>query len=484
MTSIVFASFYFGFIGGNAKYTQGVVYPNAGFDFPINYIEPEDNSNRVFILEQKGKVMVFDKTDSGNQRVALDLSKRTNFHYDWEGGLLGIVFSPQFTIDNFVYLFYTVNDTSRDPDVDNCGPCVNSTISRFTIDQNDKNKINESSELIILKIPQFRSWHRGGQLNFGPDGNLFINVGDSLQGGADLTDFYGKILRVDVSTPAGGLNYSIPFDNPFIGNIQGYREEIYAYGLQNPWRSSFDPLTSTFWVADVGLDSWEEISVVESGKNYGWPYMEGNDCSQNHPNCDVNNYTKPVFSYPHERNSSDSFFDKILGRSDEVDEPLGTAVIGGYVYRGSNFQELKGKYIFADYTGVVWALDYNFISGSVKSTEFITRFPDTISSIGVGNDDELYFTGHVLGYIYRLRYLADAFVTFLLFILITFSASTILATIWISIKLRGSEEPVSFKSQIKPILKRALIIFIVILFLIGLSFLLQLIYYSLYQRES
>ncbi|OLS24032.1 MAG: Soluble aldose sugar dehydrogenase YliI precursor [Candidatus Heimdallarchaeota archaeon LC_2] len=484
MTSMVFAAFYFGYIGGSAKYAQGVVYPNTGFDFPINYIEPNDDTNRVFILEQKGKVMVFDKNDAGNSKAALDLGKRSNFHYDWEGGLLGITFSPQFSIDKYVYIFYTVNDTSRHKSVDNCDPCVNSTISRFTIDRSDSNKINESSELKILKIPQFRSWHRGGQLNFGPDGNLFINVGDSLQGGDDLTDFYGKILRVDVNTQSNGLNYSIPLDNPFVGNLEGYREEIYAYGLRNPWRGSFDTLTSTFWVGDVGLDSWEEINVVESGKNYGWPYVEGIECTQNHLDCNMNNYTGPVLAYPHQRNSSDTFLDKILGNSDEINDPIGTAIIGGFVYRGSDFPDLVGKYIFADYTGIVWALSYDFISKSFQSTEFLTRFPETISSIGEGTDGELFFTGHILGYIYRLRYLADAIVTFLLLVFIALSGSILISTIWIGFKLKGRVEPINYKTLIKPILKRSLIIFVIILILIGLSFLLRLIFYSIYQRES
>ncbi|MHA2099985.1 MAG: PQQ-dependent sugar dehydrogenase, partial [Candidatus Kariarchaeaceae archaeon] len=468
MTSLVFAGFYFGYIGGGSKFAQGVVYSSDEFEFPINYIEPNDGTNRAFILEQKGKVIVFEKGNVGDKKVALDLKAVRDFHFDWEGGLLGIEFSPNFVVDNYVYLFYTANDTTRHPSTDSCTTCINSILSRFTIDTDNPNKLNESSELILLQIPQFREWHRAGQLNFGPDGMLYVNVGEGLQGGDDLNDFYGKILRIDVTTTSPGLNYSIPVDNPFVGNLNGFKEEIYAYGLRNPWRSSFDFLTGTLWVADVGLDSWEEINIVREGQDYGWPFMEGTYCTDDWLGCSTENYTAPNYVYPHKKNTSSSFFERIFGNQDELDKPSGRAIIGGHVYRGSNFPELIGKYVFADYSGVVWALDYDFINDEVETVEYITRFPDTISSVGKTSSGELYFTGHLLGYIYKLEYLTNFIVTVVVFLLIAISASMIFATLWVNFRVKGKTEPFDFRKLMKPILNRSMIIFMIIILLIGL----------------
>ncbi|MFV2016399.1 MAG: sorbosone dehydrogenase family protein, partial [Candidatus Heimdallarchaeota archaeon] len=368
---------------------------------------------------------------------------------------------------------------SRDPDTDNCNPCINLTISRFTIDNQNKNKINESSELIFLKIPQSRRNHRGGQLTFGPDGMLYISIGDGTMGTAGrLTDYNGKILRVDVSAGSGGLNYTIPPDNPFAGNSEGYKEEIYAYGLRNPWRTSFDKVTGTFWVGDVGNFTWEEINIVESGDNYGWPAKEGNDCVYFRATC-PGNFTDPLVAYPHEPEDSSTFLEKLFGLSNELDKPSGTSVIGGFVYRGSNFPELVGKYIFADYTGGVWAIEYNFIAQSLESIEFLTRFPDTISSIGQGLDGELYFTGHLLGYIYEIKSLTNFIISITVILLIMISVSAIIGTIWVKLSLKRKKQTFDLRAELRSILNRAMFVFIVILLLIGLTYLIQLIFYSL-----
>lgn len=484
MTSIVFAGFYFGYIGSGSRFAQGVVYQSDEFTFPINYVEPDDDSDRVFILEQKGKVIVFDKDNVKNKKVAIDLDPIREFHFDWEGGLLGMEFSPQFATDNLLYLFYTVNDTSRHPDTNDCQPCINLTISRFTIDNNDRNKINASSELILLKIPQSRTNHRGGQLSFGPDGMFYVNIGDGTMGTAgSLTDFLGKILRIDVRSGSGGLNYTIPPDNPFVGNLEGYKEEIYAYGLRNPWRSSFDEVTGTLWTGDVGNFTWEEVDIIESGKNYGWPSKEGEECVYHKVTC-PGDFTEPVIAYPHEPEESSTFFERIFGLSDDLKHPSGTAVIGGYVYRGSNFQELVGKYVFSDYTGGVWAIDYNYVSKTVESLEFLTRFPDTISSIGQGLDGELYFTGHILGYIYELKYLTNFLVTISVILLVMISVSLIVGTLWVRIRFIRKNETFDYKAELKPILNRTMFVFIIIIGLIGLSYMLQLLFYSIEQREN
>ncbi|MCE7733809.1 MAG: PQQ-dependent sugar dehydrogenase [Candidatus Heimdallarchaeota archaeon] len=476
MTSLVFAGLYFGFIGSGSRYVQGIVYSRNSFTFPTHYTEPDDGSDRAFILEQEGRVVVIDKGNVQDKTVAIDLKEVRDFYKDWEGGLLGLEFSPQFSIDNYIYLFYTINDTSRHSSVDDCETCINSTISRFTMDSTNTNKIDPTSEMVLLEIPQFRSNHRGGMLSFGPDGMLYVNIGDALTGQSQLLSvFYGKILRIDVSSPSNGKNYTIPADNPYAGNTDGYKEEIYAYGFRNPWRSSFDSLTGDLWVGDVGNFTSEEVNVVESGKNYGWPFKEGHDCVKTQPNCS-GDFAEAILAYPHELDTETSFIEKLFGLSDDLDLPNGVSVIGGHVYRGSNFPELVGKYVFADYTGSVWALDFNGASKELNSIEFVTRFPDSISSIGKTIDGELRFLGHTLGYVYKIEYLTNFIVTLIVFLLVTISIATIVATLWVWLKFKRNNETFDFKTNLRPIFKRTALLFVLILILIGLSFLLELIY--------
>lgn len=477
MTSLVFAGFYFGFIGGGSRFAQGIVYPRNSFRFPTHYVEPNDDSDRAFVLEQDGKVIVFDKDNVQDKTTAIDLKEERNFFKDWEGGLLGLEFSPQFSVDQFLYLFYTVNDTSRHPSTDNCETCINSTISRFTMDATELDRIDPDSELVLLQIPQFRSNHRGGQLNFGPDGMLYVNVGDALTGQSQLLSaFYGKILRIDVNAPSDGKNYTIPADNPFAGNVNGYKEEIYAYGLRNPWRGSFDSKTGDFWVGDVGNFTREEVNLIESGRDYGWPIKEGHDCVKTQPNCS-GDFEEAVLAYPHEQDTDTSFFDRLFGA--DLDKPYGASVIGGHVYRGSNFPDLVGKYVFADYTGSVWALDFNSATKKTNSIEFITRFPDSLSSIGKTVDGELYFTGHTLGYIYELDSLTNVIITLVVILLVTVSVAMILATTWVWLKFKRNNETFEFKVNMKPILKRTALLSVVIIILIALSFALEGIFNTL-----
>ncbi len=210
---------------------------------------------------------------------------------------------------------------------------------------------------------------------FGPDSYLYISFGDGGSGGdpnnngQNLSTFLGKILRIDVNSKNGNLNYAIPPSNAFAGNTLGYKEEIYAYGMRNPWRFSFDFVTKRLWCADVGQNQWEEIDTIQNGKNYGWSIMEGNHCYNPSSNCNTTGLTTPIWEYNHSAGNC--------------------SITGGFVYRGNSVPGLVGKYIYADYcTSNIWALDAN--SASLQN-EFLLKVPGQITAFGVDQSNELYF---------------------------------------------------------------------------------------------
>ena len=204
--------------------------------------------------------------------------------------MLGLAFHPNFLENGYFY----VNYISEDPE-------LKTVISRFTVNMTDSNIAQIDSELVILEIPQPSSNHNGGDIAFGPDSYLYIAMGDGSGGfdtysnGQDLTTLHGNILRINIDTNSTYGNYDIPLDNPFNNNTENYREEIYAFGMRNPWRISFDRLTGKLWVGDVGQGQFEEVDIIQLGGNYGWPIMEGMHCLQ--PNCDTSNFELPVFEY-------------------------------------------------------------------------------------------------------------------------------------------------------------------------------------------
>ena len=219
---------------------------------------------------------------------------------------------------------------------------------------------------------------------FGPDGYLYIATGDGGSGGdpqnnsQNRSNLLGKILRIDVDSPQGGKNYGIPTDNPFAGNSDGHAEEIYAWGLRNPWRFSFDPETGRLWTGDVGQNRFEEVDIIEKGKNYGWRIMEGFACYNPPSGCDQTGLTLPVVEY---------------GRDQ------GASITGGYVYHGGNVPELAGKYIYADFvTGKIWGLTYN--SPTDLNNELLLNSGKNIASFGVDSNQELYICSFD-GSIYR-----------------------------------------------------------------------------------
>lgn len=348
-------------------------FPNLSFDRPLNLQHAGDQSNRLFIEEQGGVIYVIENgSETSDKTVFLNISNRITDDRN-EQGLLGLAFHPDYETNGFFYVNYTASGSGR------------TVISRFHVSDDNPNKADPNSEMEILSYSQPFPNHNGGDLAFGPRGYLYITVGDG--GGAgdpnenaqDRSTLLGSILRVDVDNPSKGNNYGIPSDNPFIDNEQGYREEIYAYGLRNPWRFSFDPETDDLWTGDVGQDSFEKIHIIEKGQNYGWNIIEGSECYQSN-NCSKAGLELPVLEYPHSnRNGS---------------------ITGGAVYRGSRVPGLVGQYIYADFiSGRIWALDTSNMD--TPDNSLLVQADFGISSFGTDQNNELYICGFD-GKIYRL----------------------------------------------------------------------------------
>jgi len=230
--------------------------------------------------------------------------------------------------------------------------------------------------------------HKGGQVLFGNDGFLYISTGDGGSGGdpenhgQSKSTFLGKILRIDVDHQDSGLNYSIPQGNPFKNNTDNWNEAIWVYGMRNPWRMSFDRPTGRLWTGDVGQGLWEEVDIIEGGKNYGWRVMEGNHC-YGQSTCDSTGLQPPLVEYDHS---------------------IGQSVTGGYVYRGSNCPELQGKYVYGDYgSSKFWKLSYDESNPYVNSNEFLTDSQLWPSAFGVDQNNELYILAYKEGRIYKFN---------------------------------------------------------------------------------
>ncbi|MHB1376871.1 MAG: PQQ-dependent sugar dehydrogenase [Candidatus Humimicrobiaceae bacterium] len=370
--------------------TQGFKFPNAGdvenrfgvqeafsglqFNRPLSLINAGDGSNRIFVVEQKGRINIIQTSPSVKSELFLDIGSRVNSISN-EMGLLGLAFHPLFKENGLFFVNYTTSDST--------------IISSFNVDTNNPNVADPASEKIIMTFPQPYTNHNGGQIAFSPaDNYLYIGVGDGgsegdPQGnGQNLNTLLGKILRIDVNKKNAGINYSIPPDNPFKGNSQNYKEEIYAYGLRNPWRFSFDPLTGFLWVGDVGQNRLEEIDLVDRGKNYGWNIMEGTLCYNPPSGCNSSGLELPVYEYDHS---------------------LGDAIIGGFVYHGKELPKLQGAYIYGDYgSGTIWGLWHKEGNGPKNFTLAKTNL--NISSFGIDENDQLFITAFD-GKIYTIKLL-------------------------------------------------------------------------------
>ncbi len=342
-------------------YRTVVAFPNLSFNRPVDLQHPGDNSNRLFVLEQSGIISVFEnRSDAAAIDVFLDIRQKVNDSGN-EEGLLGLAFHPNYESNGYFYVNYTASGPRR------------TVISRFKVSQNPL-LADPSSEKVLLTYEQPYSNHNGGQISFGPDGYLYIATGDGGSGGdphgngQNRSTLLGAILRIDVDKQEGGKLYAIPPDNPFHGNTSGYREEIYAYGLRNPWRFSFDSETKKLWAGDVGQNNYEEIDVIEKGGNYGWNIMEGKHCYKPSSGCNQSGLKPPIVEYSHDQ---------------------GISVTGGFVYRGAELPELVGRYIYADYgSGRVWAISANNLSNPMNTELMKVDF--NISSFGVDKANELY----------------------------------------------------------------------------------------------
>lgn len=347
-------------------------FPNLSFTRPVDLQHAGDNSNRIFVVEQSGQIFVFNNdATTSTKKVFLDIKNKVDDSGN-EEGLLGLAFHPNYETNGYFYVNYTASSPNR------------TVISRFKV-SSDVDKADASSESMLLEFDQPYSNHNGGQVSFGLDGYLYISSGDGGSGddphgnGQNKSALLGKILRIDVDHESGGKHYAIPSDNPFAGSNE-FREEIYAYGLRNPWRFSFDSVTKQLWTGDVGQNDYEEIDIIEKGGNYGWNTMEGKHCFEPSSGCDTEGLQLPIAEY---------------GRSE------GVSVTGGFVYRGTTVEKLIGKYIYADYgSGNIWSLDATDLSNpdiiKIASSDL------HIASFGVDQNNELYMCAFD-GKIYRFE---------------------------------------------------------------------------------
>ena len=341
---------------------------SRSFEAPTNLVQAQDG--RALVAEQAGLIRAFDglRRDDVAAREFLDITERVNSRRS-EEGLLGMALGPD--DDSLLYVHYSASNPRR------------SVVSRFNISP-DGSSADPESELVILEIGQPYANHNGGQLAFGPDGYLYIGLGDGgsagdpLGSGQDTSTLLGAILRIDVSQAAPARPYTVPLDNPFAAG--GGRGEIWAYGLRNPWRFSFDRATGELWAGDVGQNRWEEIDLIRRGANYGWNVLEGNHCFGTRGACQRVGMEPPVWEY-----SLDG-------------EPC--SVIGGYVYRGSLIPWLHGAYVYGDYcSGDVFGLRY--VGGRVVDRRQLVDTDLRIMSFAQDNDGELYLLSQKSG-IYRL----------------------------------------------------------------------------------
>lgn len=359
-------------------YTAVSAFPNLSFTRPVDLQHAGDNTNRIFVVEQEGVISVFPNNASvESKKTFLDIKERVEDSGN-EEGLLGLAFHPDYETNGYFYVNYTAEDPNR------------TVISRFIVSAGDPDVANANSEYVILEFDQPFSNHNGGQISFGADGFLYIASGDGGSGGdpdengQNRSTLLGKILRIDVDHEEDGNRYAIPDDNPFANNSSGYREEIYAYGLRNPWRFSFDPANNRLWAGDVGQNAYEEIDIIEKGGNYGWDVMEGKHCFEPSSGCNTAGLKLPIWEY---------------------NRDLGISITGGFVYRGPTLDELTGKYIYADFgSRRVWALNYSNMNNPLNTQLLQADF--NISSFGVDQNNELYLCGFD-DKIYKLEKLAE-----------------------------------------------------------------------------
>jgi len=339
----------------------------SGLTNPVDLQFPNDGTGRFFVVQQPGSIRI------GNNGTLLatpflDITPKVNFAGEMR--LLGLAFHPQFAQNHKFYVHYDQMVGSQ----------IQSVIAEYQVSAADANQADPASERILLTVNQPFPNHKGGQLVFGPDGFLYIGFGDGGSGGdplgngQNLQTLLGKMLRIDVDHTSSGLQYAIPADNPFAAG--GGLPEIWAYGLRNPWRFSFERDTGRLFVGDVGQDKYEEIDILQRGGNFGWNVMEGMHCFNPATGCNMMSLVLPIAEYDHTE---------------------GDAVIGGPVYKGTAIPNLGGAYIFSDFgSGTIWELTES--SGTWTRTKLLSSNRN-VSSFGQDVAGEIYvvdYSGNIL----------------------------------------------------------------------------------------
>lgn len=351
-----------------------------GFAQPLQVVDAGDGSGRLFVVEQGGTIRIVEEGEIRAEPF-LDVSDRITTDGS-EQGLLGLAFHPAFAENGIFFVGYTANE----------GEGVgNNTVARFRVSADDPDRADPESEEILLSVEDPYRNHNGGMVAFGPDGYLYVGFGDGGAGGDPEENaenpavLLGKVLRIDVDDVPEGDAYGIPADNPFADGDAG-APEVWAYGLRNPWRFSFDRETGDLWIADVGQNAYEEVNLQPAdspgGEHYGWDLMEGLHCFEEdacEAEAEAQDLTLPVVEYGHD---------------------LGNSVTGGFVYRGDANPVLRGVYLFADFgSGLVWGLGRDADGDWARVTPIESGL--NISSFGEDASGELYVTAFD-GTLYRM----------------------------------------------------------------------------------
>ena len=349
---------------------------------PVVLTHAGDGTNRLFVGTQQGVIHVMpNRQDVREMKTFLDIESSVVYSDEQnEEGLLGVAFHPDYRENGVFFVYYTTTDAP-----------LTSVVSRFRVSSDDPNRADRQSEEELMRIKQPYWNHNGGTLAFGPDGYLYIGLGDGGKfndphmNGQNIQTLLGSILRIDVDRKDKGLKYAIPRDNPFYGQPRLARGEVFAFGFRNVWRLAFDRETEQLWAADVGQDIWEEINLVRAGGNYGWNLREANHKFGPVGSDQRPDLIDPVWEYDHE---------------------VGKSITGGVVYRGKRHPELTGAYLYADYvSGKIWALKYDFdnqrvVSNRALSTAGIEGGSIPVITFGEDEQGEVYLTdafGRIFG---------------------------------------------------------------------------------------
>ncbi|MEC5129273.1 PQQ-dependent sugar dehydrogenase [Verrucomicrobiales bacterium BCK34] len=338
------------------------IYSHLEFERPLSLQIPDDGTNRRFLVEQTGKIKLLSADEkAGEASVFFDVTDRMGVEKDFEEGLLGMVFHPDFKNNGRFFLTYSKQGPKR------------LVLSEFQVSGDDPNKADPASERVLIEVQQPEWNHNSGNILFDPkDGLLYLTVGDGgMKNGVymlsqKLTRWNGKVLRIDVDGRTGDLPYGIPEDNPFINDPIAC-PEIWALGLRNPWGSAIDPETGLFFLADVGQDLYEEINIIKKAGNYGWEYREGNAAFPLRAAMMAPLGKKPDVP-------ADLVLEEPIHQYDRAD---GLSITGGFVYRGKAIPALAGHFLYGDWRfGNLWALHYDADSKKMDANHHIEKPAD------------------------------------------------------------------------------------------------------------